>query len=71
MTPSTSSIAARWRRTAPLVSMYSECLSTTITWIKWELDFWIKWWLIEFSSHYHQATRSSWWTINMQGMDDP
>ena len=71
MTPSTSSIAARWRRTASLVSMCSECLSTSITWIKWELDFRIKWWLIKFFSHYHQATRSSWWTITMQGIDDP
>jgi hypothetical protein len=53
MTPSTSYIAVRWRRTAPLVSMYSERLSTSITWSKWELDFRIKWWLIEFSSHYH------------------
>jgi hypothetical protein len=53
MTPSTNSIATRWRRTALLVSMYSDCLSTSITWSKWELDLWIKWWLIEFSSHYH------------------
>ena len=47
--------------------MCSDCLSTTIAWIKWELIFQIKEWLTEFSSHYHQVTRTSWWTIICKG----
>ena len=42
MRPLTSVLPKRWRRIAQLVSMCSECLSTTITWIKWELIFQIR-----------------------------
>ena len=32
-----SSTAAKWRRIVLSVSIYSECLGTTITWLSWEL----------------------------------
>ena len=35
MRPPTSTLPTRWRRIAQPVSMCSECLSTTINWIKW------------------------------------
>ena len=38
----TSSIAKKWRRIAQLVSICSDCLSTSIAWIKWELIFQIR-----------------------------
>ena len=38
----TSSRAKRWRRIAQAVSMCSDCLGTTIAWIKWELIFQIR-----------------------------
>ena len=39
---SDSTLLTRWRRIAQPVSMCSECLGTTIAWIKWELIFQIR-----------------------------
>ena len=52
--------AYKMEENSSAVSMYSECLGTTIAWVKWELAFQIREWLTESSSHYHQATRTSW-----------